>query len=204
MAKRSNSVALIDSQNKPSPSDERFLGNRIRALRRRLGMTLSDLAGECGLSTGYVSQLERNLANPSDEAVLRVAIALGVSKHWFYGCMNGGRSEEEGIVVRKYSRLTVSHHDGASQQLLTPSSNRKVEMICERLAPGAQSQQLPGKGEQIGYLQCGSLELWIGKLKRIVNEADSFRLPDHLPYRYSNPGEVDAVIIWGVTPPTFA
>lgn len=63
---------------------------------------------------------------------------------------------------------------------------------------------MPGKGEQIGYLQCGSLELWIGKLKRVVNEAASFRLPDHLPYRYSIPGAVGAVIIRGIIPPTFS
>jgi transcriptional regulator with XRE-family HTH domain len=62
-------------------SEERItLGARIRDLREQRGMTLGDLERACGVSKGYLSQLERgDASNPTIIAVGKIAHGLGVS-----------------------------------------------------------------------------------------------------------------------------
>jgi transcriptional regulator with XRE-family HTH domain len=55
----------------------------IRARRRRLGLTLSDLAGKSGLSSPFLSQVERNQATPSITSLMAIARALDTDIHYF-------------------------------------------------------------------------------------------------------------------------
>ena len=54
-----------------------------------------------------------------------------------------------------------------------------------------------------GYILSGSFELWVGERHFQLGEGDSFSFSSQEPHRYGNPGEVDAVVIWVITPPTF-
>ncbi|BBU44885.1 hypothetical protein PPTS312_28000 [Pseudomonas putida] len=70
--------------------------------------------------------------------------------------------------------------------------------------PGTYSQQsYSHEGEEAGYLLSGSFELWVGERHFQLGEGDSFSFSSQEPHRYGNPGEVDAVVIWVITPPTF-
>jgi len=55
------------------------LGRKIRALRDELGMSQAQLAGQGGLSQGYLSQLENEeVQNPSAAVIFGLARALHV------------------------------------------------------------------------------------------------------------------------------
>jgi transcriptional regulator with XRE-family HTH domain len=55
------------------------LGEAIRQLRQKRGMTQEDLAHEADITTGTLSLIERGLANPTWGTVRGIAAALGVS-----------------------------------------------------------------------------------------------------------------------------
>src|SRR5918998_2886152 len=55
------------------------LGSRVRALRRRRGLTLEDLAGLSGVSRAMISKLERGEKNPTLVVAARLAEGLGVT-----------------------------------------------------------------------------------------------------------------------------
>lgn len=55
------------------------VGGRIRHHRKRLGRTQSVVAGLCGITEDYLSQIERGLKNPSHEVLTRIAGELQVS-----------------------------------------------------------------------------------------------------------------------------
>ena len=66
-------------------SDRRFvmdapnaLGQRLRARRIELGLTLAQVADRAGLSLPYVSNLERGRGNPTTKALSAIAGALDV------------------------------------------------------------------------------------------------------------------------------
>ena len=54
------------------------LGRRIREARKRVGLTQGELADATGMSKTYVFELETRGANPSLDALWKIARALGV------------------------------------------------------------------------------------------------------------------------------
>jgi transcriptional regulator with XRE-family HTH domain len=55
------------------------LGNKIRELREKCGLTQGQLANSSAVSQGYLSQLENGeVKNPSAAVLLRIAQAMGV------------------------------------------------------------------------------------------------------------------------------
>ncbi|WP_437880644.1 helix-turn-helix domain-containing protein [Pseudomonas sp. LRF_L74] len=187
-----------------APPEAQFLGTRIRGLRKRRGMTLTDLATQSELTAGYISQLERNLAYPSIPALFNIARSLGVTIQWFFANETKTDPADAGYVVRRNARTSVHYEDGIVDELLSPQPTRQLEILHSRFPPGTYSQQsYSHDGEEAGYLLSGTFELWVGDRHFLLNEGDSFSYSSQEPHRYGNPGEVDAVVIWMITPPTF-
>lgn len=57
---------------------ERAVGARIRGRRQLLGLTLGELGAGCGLSSAFLSRLERGQATTTIAGLLQIARALGV------------------------------------------------------------------------------------------------------------------------------
>ena len=55
------------------------LGAHLRELRHRRGERLADTARRAGISTQYLSEIERGRKDPSSEMIEAVAVALGSS-----------------------------------------------------------------------------------------------------------------------------
>lgn len=55
------------------------MGERVRELRKRAGMTQDDLAARTGMSKGFLSDIENGNRNVSSEFLLKLANALGAS-----------------------------------------------------------------------------------------------------------------------------
>jgi len=62
-----------------TPERDLPIGSRIRLLRQAMGLHLSALAREVDYDRGYLSHVEQNQANPSNELVERIAQQLGLS-----------------------------------------------------------------------------------------------------------------------------
>ena len=60
-----------------------LLGTRVRSRRRQLGLTLRTVGEISQLSVPYLSQVERNQANPTVTSLASIARALGVSLSFF-------------------------------------------------------------------------------------------------------------------------
>lgn len=185
-------------------SQQLFLGTRIRGLRKARGLTLTALAQASELTAGYLSQLERNLAYPSIPALFNIARSLGVTIQWFFASETVAAVEDEGYVVRKGNRQSIHYEDGIVDQLLTPLPNHQLEMLQSSFPPGTYSQQnYSHEGEEAGYVLSGQFELWVSERHFLLQSGDSFSFASREPHRYGNPGKVETVVIWVITPPTF-
>ena len=75
-------VAFPVPQHSPAPRLEPLwreaVGRELREERRTTGRTLADVAGEAGVSTQYLSEIERGRKEPSSEVLGAVAGALGL------------------------------------------------------------------------------------------------------------------------------
>ncbi|MFB5190795.1 helix-turn-helix domain-containing protein [Alicyclobacillus fastidiosus] len=57
-----------------------MIGERLKALRKEKGLSLSELADRAGVAKSYLSAIERELqSNPSIQVLDKIAAVLGVS-----------------------------------------------------------------------------------------------------------------------------
>lgn len=180
-----------------------ILGAEIRKLRKARARSLSDVAEKIGRSISFVSQLERGNARASVIDLKGIAEALGVPFGWFFA-HDESVSEERGKVVRAASRRRLGAvTTGLLEELLSPNIGGAFELFLSTFEPGAELRTFTRRDtEEEGYLVKGVLDLWIGKKRFRLNAGDSFRIVDE-PFRWSNPGQEDAVVVWVISPPTY-
>ena len=75
------------------------LGHDLRVLRKRRGLTQVEVAAALGRSVGWLSQVERNLSDPSPDELRQFASVFGISAESFFGGVPT-RPEEADVIVR--------------------------------------------------------------------------------------------------------
>jgi transcriptional regulator with XRE-family HTH domain len=186
----------IDNDN---ASDQR-LGETVRLLRQRAGLSIQDVATKTGLSNGMISQLERARAMPSIRTLRLLSIALDVPISYFFETSDP--ADVQRYIVRKNSRrllrLTAS---GVVKESLTPADEGQLELYELTLNPGASSGTdfLQHTGEKAGYILSGSLRLWLDNQAHLLEAGDSFRFPSIVPHMFDNPTQQAARVIWVTT-----
>ena len=60
------------------------VGQKIRELRKSKKFSITDLSQESGLSTGLISQIERNMVVPSIKVMWKIANVLEVNIGYFF------------------------------------------------------------------------------------------------------------------------
>ena len=181
-----------------------LVGNDIRALRKSRGVTIKELSLVLGRSVGWLSQVERDQANPSIKDIATIASHFGVNISFFFRTANQ-RPEERGLVLRSAERSSIgSSESGLIEELLSPSLGGSFEMIKSTFAPRSSStgMRTPRKTEDGGVLLSGQLTLRIGDLEVHLNAGDSFQFVEK-EYGWSNSNSEPAVVIWIVSPPIY-
>lgn len=179
------------------------VGADLRALRKARGLTLSRLAMQIGRSVGWLSEVERNLTEPTIADLRRLADELDQPVSLFFGS-DDGLAEERGFVVRAGARRSLGTAEaGLTEQLLSPDLSGSFEILRSVFEPGS---ELPNPSqrptEEAGYLISGILDLWIDRREFRLNPGDSFRINGQ-PYRWRNPGAEPAVAVWVIAPPVY-
>jgi transcriptional regulator with XRE-family HTH domain len=194
---RDQEVTFEEESHPGRPLD---LGSRLRALRTRRGLSQTELARLIGVTPSTISQIESNLIYPSFPALLKMGEVLGVEIHSFFQ----PRAEQEGRIVfsladaveLKLAQFPAAH---LSARLLTPVDfERKAEPYLIEIPPG---EQLPAhffvhKGEEVGYLMAGTLQLKTQQGSHQLHAGDLVYLTHDTPSQWSNPGTEVARLIW--------
>ena len=183
--------------------DSAGIGADLRALRKSRGMTLTDLATATGRSVGWLSQVERSISQPSIDDLRLLADRLDAPLSLFFGDP-GAPSEERGYIVRwNAGRSLGAPEGGLNEMLLSPDLGGAFEIVRSVFDPGAElSEPQTRPTEEAGYIISGQLDLWINDRLFQLNEGDSFRFRRE-PYRWRNPGDQPAVVIWVIAPPVY-
>jgi transcriptional regulator with XRE-family HTH domain len=177
------------------------IGIKIRRTREEHGLTLSEVAQMTGLSVGFLSQVERNIADASVSSLKKIATAFNVKLKDFFE-----NTERHTNLVRKNERSKIFiGHSKAVYELLAPNVvNRSMEPIYKTLKPGISSGLVDGHvGEEFLLVLQGRLQVQVGSEFNVVEEGDSLYFNASQAHCYKNIGDEDVVCIWIVTPPTF-
>lgn len=77
--------------------------NKIRRYRKKLKLTIKELAERTGLSIGYISQLERDEAEPSLSSLRKIAKELDVPLY----VLIQEEKENGSLTIRREERMSV-------------------------------------------------------------------------------------------------
>lgn len=186
-------------------SDERAqgVGGDLRALRKARGLTLAELALKIGRSVGWLSQIERNVSEPTIGDLRKLTEALDQPMSLLFGT-GEAPEDERGYVVRADNWRSLGNaEEGLVEQLLSPDLGGSFEIVRSVFAPGAElATPATRPTEEAGYIVSGALDLWIGKRHFQLKPGDSFRFAGE-PYRWRNPGTEPCIAIWVIAPPVY-
>ncbi len=177
------------------------LGQRIKELRSRRGISQTELARRVGVTPSNVSQVESNLIYPSLPALMKMAEILSVEVSAFFQ-----RSEETGhpVVFPDRQAVDVNLPDlprGAaiSAKRLTPIHiETRAEPFIIEVPPKSRlnAHFFSHKGEEMGYLMSGKLELKVGRASQTVESGGLIYLTSEMPTGWYNPGPDSARLLW--------
>lgn len=179
------------------------LGADIRALRKARSLTLQRMADQLGRSVGWLSQVERDLSEPSISDLRLISQALGVPMSMLFG-EQSAPAHENGYVVRAGARRAMGSKDeGLREELLSPDLTDDFEMVHSTFAARS-AMQTPAHRptQEVGYVISGKLDLTIGTRQFTLSPGDSFRIRNE-PFRWVNPYDTPAVVVWVIAPPVY-
>lgn len=175
------------------------IGEKIKELRVRSGLTQEELADRAELSKGFISQLERDNTSPSITTLLDILQCLGTTAGEFFN-----EDPEEQIVFGRddYFIKEDSELKNTIQWIIPNAQKNMMEPIHLTLdAGGSTYPDNPHEGEEFGYVLSGSIDIHIGNKIYKAKKGESFYFtPDKKHYLTSGSG---ASVIWVSTPPSF-
>ena len=175
------------------------LGSRIRGLRGKKGLSQTELARLVGVTPSTISQVEGNVIYPSLPALMKMAEVLQVDVSSFF---------QETI---EKPRPLVFDPQNASMVKMPPSLSA---VSVQRLSPAdfngridpyfidiPANTSLAGhfffhKGEEVGYLASGRLELMFENTVQMITAGSVIYLTSQTPSGWRNPGPEPAKLLW--------
>lgn len=177
------------------------IGEKIKRLRLRHGLTQEELALRCDLSKGFISQLEREMASPSIATLKDILECLGTDLRGFFN-----EREEEKIVFRSEDVfVSVDEEAGLSIRWLIPNAQKnEMEPILLELQAGASTAvDDPHQGEEFGFVLSGAVTLYIGDKAHKLKKGESFCFHPTAPHHIENHRSTPARLLWIASPPSF-
>lgn len=179
------------------------LGADLRALRKARGLTLQDMADRLDRSVGWVSQVERDLSDPSIDDLRQIAKLLNISISTLFAHSEAPANEAGTIVRRNTRRPLGSREAGLVEELISPDLTDDFEVVHCVFQPGATCAGDHSRPTQeVGYVVSGQLDLIIAGRAFTVTPGDSFRVRGDVMH-WSNPYPEPATVIWVIAPPVY-
>ena len=181
-----------------APAASGVAGARIRERRRECGLSLQDLAGRTGLTSSFLSLIERDINSPSLESLRRIAEALEVPLFYFTD------SNGDNPVVRHDQRIQITFPPGhLTCELLVPDLRHRLEMFIARAHPSAGNiaRAPQHDSEECIYVMQGSLRVRLHETDYVLQEGDSIYFHGSSLQEICAQGKRQATFISVITPP---
>lgn len=183
---------------KGSAADEtiRVVGERIRKRRKRIGMTLNDLAERTGVSVSMLSMLERGLAGASIGTLVAVSSALGVQMRDLFE--QAAAEENDSPVIRLEQQTEVETAEGVHRRLALQAQDQGLEVAVNEYAPGTSSNEQPThhEGMEYGVVIEGSITVELGDKTYVLHPGDAIHYDSSVPHKIGNANSTLARAIW--------
>lgn len=176
------------------------IGALVRARRRQMHMTLQTLSDAAGVSVGYLSQIERDLAMPSLGTLAQIAQGLSAELSHFIltPAIDTGLSRAEGRMTFSVGGSPVSY-----ERIGADFAGNQLSSFLVTLPPGYRSEIFSHEGEEIIYMLEGEILFGLDGDETTLSTGDGLHFRGIQPHYWWNRTETPARLIWTGTLPHF-
>jgi transcriptional regulator with XRE-family HTH domain len=167
------------------------VGERVRALREAMGLSLRDLAERSGVSAPMLSQVERQETSPTIAVAAKIAAGLELSLSQLLRLDEG----EHVAITRSGERRRYERGGHRFEELTPPLPGLRADVSLHTLRPGAATGgsedppiHEPGSRETAVVLT-GTLVLVVDGSRHELRSGDSVTFDADLPHHFENEGE---------------
>lgn len=178
------------------------LGQKIKTLRQRKGLSLREMADKTNLSVPLLSQIESEVVAPPVATLLKISKALNVNIGYFF------QEEESGkraVIVRKNERKQVFrriHEDPSKvgyyyESLAYPKADKHMEPFQVQFEVKKKEDLIffNHKGEEFVFVLEGQLEFNYEDETFILEPGDSLYFDSSFPHAFRAVGKKNALAI---------
>jgi transcriptional regulator with XRE-family HTH domain len=181
-------------------ADHVDLGLRLKEMRIKRGLSQTEFAGLAGVPPVSISQFESGLVYPSLPELFKMADVLSIDVTSFFL----QKEQEEKRIIFTSAEATDVEFPGSLKgrfrmKLLTPVDlDCKGEPCLIEIPPGTHvpSHFFVHKGEEMGYLLSGRLQVRVKKAVYNLRHGDLIHLGREMPLEWRNPDSSIARLLW--------
>ena len=172
--------------NRPQP-----FGKRLMKVRKEKKLHLKNLANETGLTTKYISQIEKGEIIPPVSVILQLSRALEIDSSILL-------REEERLAGKKSDQDFQKRTEAYTYQTLTPEARHKhlksfkVFIDPKTEHKGVSYQHL---GEEFIYVLKGKIEVMVGENKNMLGPHQSLHFNSSIVHKLRNVGSENAELL---------
>ncbi|HHT62102.1 MAG: helix-turn-helix domain-containing protein [Bacillota bacterium] len=170
------------------------IGEKIKRLRIKNGLTQEELAMRSELSKGFISQVERDLTSPSISTLVDILECLGTNLKDFFN-----EKTQEKIVFNTedfYVATDKELHSEKKWVVPTYQKNLLEPILVSFEVNGQTEEEDPHGGEEFGFVLSGTVYVHIGDKKYKAKKGESFYFRPVMSHYLSNAGKQKASVLW--------
>ena len=176
--------------------NELNIGSRLGDLRKRKQMTLDQLSSKSGVSKSILSQIERNISNPTVSTMMRIADALEETLSGFFMNIDEGKSSS---IETSKETPNISSKDGLCE-LSILGAGETVSWLQWYVLTMKPKGKLPSKShgsntfENITVIS-GEVVVHLKKQSETLKAGDTFRFPTNQEHTLMNKSKTISKIL---------
>ena len=176
--------------------NELNIGSRLGDLRKRKQMTLDQLSSKSGVSKSILSQIERNISNPTVSTMMRIADALEETLSGFFMNIDEGKSSS---IETSKETPNISSKDGLCE-LSILGAGETVSWLQWYVLTMKPKGKLPSKShgsntfENITVIS-GEVVVHLKKQSETLKAGDTFRFPTNQEHTLINKSKTISKIL---------
>lgn len=180
------------------------IGKKVLEYRRAKGLTIRDFSELTGLSTSLISQIERDMANPTLSALTAIAAALKVPLFSLFV----EELDNKSLILRKEDRKKIFNPNEGHvlYDILTPSPLKSnVELLLMNL--NSHSETYGGfsrhEGEEIAFVLEGETYIMFEDGEYLLHEGDTVRILPNRKHKFKNATDKNIKVLFIKSTPVY-
>lgn len=175
---------------------KKLLNSKWKEYREKMGLTLEDVSQKTGISSSYLSRIERFDANISLNILEKLSSFYGESIIFFY---ENQESEAETYIIRKDKREPIDlGFPGVYIESLISDKNATMRTAIYTILPKSGSLQSHShRGEEFVFVFSGELKITLRESDEfLLGSGDSISFKSMESHKWQNSGSKLTKILW--------